>query len=123
MRAKSLKPKYSKSIHSFCSNPDYGCVLAPELEALFAQTPAPQEKPRKKANRRKPDQYTFRLTPEDTEKFNEARAYYRHDMQSAAEFAVALYIEKAALEAGTSKTADVNITTESITESEADVNV
>ena len=118
-KAKTVAGKYSKIVHSMCSNPEYGVCPSPAVRALF-----PNAKPnRQKENRRKPNQFTFRLTDEMCAAFSTARNVNNSDMQTAAEAAVVLYIEKAALEAGTSKTADVNNTTESITESERDVNV
>lgn len=115
-KAKTVAPKYTKIAHSMCSNPDYGVVPSPAVQKLFKSA-----KP--VAKRKKANQFTFRLTDEMCAAFSTARNVNNSDMQSAAEAAVALYIEKAALEAGTSKTADVNNTTNSIAESEEDVNV
>lgn len=120
-RASTVAPKYSKIVHSMCCNEKYGCVPAPAVMALF---PSPETKPnRKHENRKKPNRFNFRLGHELAAQFHFARMANGHDVQTAAECAVRLYIEKAALEAGTSKTADDNNTTESITESEANVNV
>lgn len=115
--AKTVARKYSKIVHSMCSNPEYGVCPSPAVKALF---PQPQKR---KEKRRKPNKFTFRLADELSAAFANARNVYGHDIQTAAERAVTMYIEKAALEAGTSKTADVNNTTKSITESEANVNV
>ena len=111
--AKTVAPQYDKIVHSLCSNPQRGCVVSPAIAALFKPP---------KSTRKKPNQFTFRLANDDRTEFHKARAFFGHDVQTATEVAIALYIEKAALEAGTSKTAKVNNTTASIAESEDDVN-
>lgn len=112
--AKTVAPQYDKIVHSLCSNPQRGCVVSPAITALFKQ---------QNSTRKKPNQYTFRLANDPRNEFNKARAFFGHDVQTATEYAIALYIEKAALEAGTSKAANGKTTNESITEREEDVNV
>lgn len=94
-RAREIAPKYSKVTHSMASDPAYGVTVHPALARYIRGGPV-------KAKRTKPCKFTFRLQTADSEAFNRAKKVFGHTTdQQAVEYAIGLYIKKAAEAAAT----------------------
>lgn len=107
-RAKEVAPKYSKITHSMASDPAYGVIISPELARYIRGGPV-------RAKRTKPCKFTFRLDSACCEAFNKAKRAFGHTTdQQAVEYAVGLYIKKAAEAAATDLNGTENTSTTNI---------
>lgn len=100
-KAREVAPKYNKVAHSMASNPGYGLKLDSRVSRHICD---------KSACRTKQSKGTFRLTEVGRGEFNSAKQALGHTTdQSAIEYAIQLYIEKAATTAGTVSDCKTNI--------------